>query len=299
MAQKWDEAEGNQDTMEVRPLEIRRILVAVDASAGSLAALDAAAHLAALLGAELLGVFIEDINLLRVSRLPFAREVRYLLATIEPLTEQEVAQRLQLQAIRAELAFARAVEEHRIRGSFHVVQGMVTAELLAAALQADLLVLGRAGRTAVARTGSTARAALAHAACSVMLMQPGIDPTRLVVALYDGSEGGRQALILAGHLAQKGGRLQVLIWAPDEQTARRREREAAAHLRPYKLEVSHRRLLQYEAQSIVHIIHHAGPGMVVVGEKGCRLPGPVLKLLLEELHRPLLVVRSRRDKDTA
>ena len=52
-----------------------RILVALDASPQSVAALRAAAELAALMEAELEGLFIEDINLLHLCGLPFSHEI--------------------------------------------------------------------------------------------------------------------------------------------------------------------------------------------------------------------------------
>ncbi|MBK7177644.1 MAG: universal stress protein [Chloroflexi bacterium] len=58
-------------------MKIQRILVALDASPHSLAALEAAIDLAERLDAELQGLFVEDINLLRLAQLPFARELRY------------------------------------------------------------------------------------------------------------------------------------------------------------------------------------------------------------------------------
>jgi nucleotide-binding universal stress UspA family protein len=51
--------------MTTKPTTIRRILVALDASPHSFAALEAAAHLAAHLEAELFGLYVEDENLLR------------------------------------------------------------------------------------------------------------------------------------------------------------------------------------------------------------------------------------------
>ena len=54
----------------------RRILVAIDTSPHGSAALEAAARLATELRAELEGLFIEDINLLRLAGLPFAREIQ-------------------------------------------------------------------------------------------------------------------------------------------------------------------------------------------------------------------------------
>ena len=58
-------------------LAVKRILIALDPSRRGQSALQAAAHLAAGTGAELAGLFVEDINLLRMAGLPFARETRY------------------------------------------------------------------------------------------------------------------------------------------------------------------------------------------------------------------------------
>ena len=55
----------------------RRILVVLDASPFGLEALEAAAGLAARLRAELQGLFVEDVDLLRLAGLPFARELAY------------------------------------------------------------------------------------------------------------------------------------------------------------------------------------------------------------------------------
>jgi nucleotide-binding universal stress UspA family protein len=56
-------------------MRIKRIVIAIDASPTSLAALEATAELAARWDAEILGVFVEDTDLLRMATLPFAGEV--------------------------------------------------------------------------------------------------------------------------------------------------------------------------------------------------------------------------------
>ena len=71
---------------------IRRILVALDASTHSLAALETAAGLAARLEAELVGLFVEDINLLRAAELPFARETSFYSSSLRPLERGELEQ---------------------------------------------------------------------------------------------------------------------------------------------------------------------------------------------------------------
>ena len=79
---------------------VRRILVALDASPHSLAALRAAAELAADLDAELVGIFVEDINLLRLSDLPLASEVTIYTTTSRRLNRQEIERQLRSQAVR-------------------------------------------------------------------------------------------------------------------------------------------------------------------------------------------------------
>ena len=56
---------------------IDRVMVALDSTKQSQAALKAAAELAARLNVELIGLFVEDINLLQLASLPFAREIVY------------------------------------------------------------------------------------------------------------------------------------------------------------------------------------------------------------------------------
>ena len=62
---------------EKHDLIIRRILVGLDASPRSLSALEVACDLAARFRAELEGLFVEDIDLLRACELPFTREIRF------------------------------------------------------------------------------------------------------------------------------------------------------------------------------------------------------------------------------
>ena len=61
-----------------------RILVALDASPYSHAAIEVATILAADLRAELQALFIEDIDLLRLAALPFTREVDETSASMRP-----------------------------------------------------------------------------------------------------------------------------------------------------------------------------------------------------------------------
>jgi len=194
-----------------RPL--RRVLVALDASRASLAALQAAAALAARHGAELAGLFVEDIDLLRVAELPFANPLALIGGS--PLPAATIGPGVRALAERARAALEEVAASFRLRSSFRVARGRVEVEVLQAAVEADLLALGRAGRGFAGghRPGSTAQAAAARAS-SPVLLAGGEDVDRLPLwVAWDGSEGGARALDLAVRLSRGAEAAPLLLVA--------------------------------------------------------------------------------------
>jgi len=273
-------------------LTLRRILVALDASHHSLAALEAAAELAASLEAELQGLFVEDINLLRVAGLPVAQEVPYPFVTAARLDRARMERELRAQAAQAHQALATVCEQRQVKWSFRVVRGEVAPEVLAAALEADLLSLGKASRplTRRVRLGSTARAAAAQAPHSVLLLQRHASIRPPVVVTYDGSLIARQALAMAAHLAQKkGGCLTMLILADTPGAARQLQAQASEWLRGRALVVRYRRLAGAGVATLTHEVHAEKSGVLVLSST--ILHPDVLQTLLDEVDCPVLLVR--------
>jgi nucleotide-binding universal stress UspA family protein len=273
-------------------LTIRRILVALDASHHSLAALEAAAELAASMEAELQALFVEDANLLRLAGLPLAREIRYPFASPVPLDRARMERALRAQAAQARQALARASEERQIQWSFRVVRGEVALEVLAAALEADLLTLGKASRplTSRVRLGSTARAAAADASCCVLLLQRDMGIRPPVLATYDGTPSARQALAMAARLARKeGGHLTVLIVADAPETVQRLQGQASDLLRGQGLAARYRRLTDAGAATLTREVQAEGSGVLVLSSTV--LSPEALQTLLDEVGCPVLLVR--------
>jgi nucleotide-binding universal stress UspA family protein len=185
------------------PFTARRILVGVDASAASLDALVAAVALAARLGSQLAGLFVEDEDLLRLAALPFGDVVRVPGGGRERLDRASAEAALRAVASHARSALERAASAHHLAWSFRVARGRVAHELLAAAEAADLVVLGAAGHGRPSRgaVGATARAAAARARPSVLLLARGSRLGGHVLAVDDGTPGGTRALAAARLLA--------------------------------------------------------------------------------------------------
>jgi hypothetical protein len=132
-------------------VKIRRIVVRVDAAPRRRAVLEAAAALADKLEAELVGLFVEDVDLLHFAGLPFAREVGFTSATRRPLDVPAMERSLRALAKEAHEALALVARGTPLRWSFHVARGPEAPELFAMAVDEDLVV------ASVAPTGDVVR----------------------------------------------------------------------------------------------------------------------------------------------
>jgi nucleotide-binding universal stress UspA family protein len=221
--------------MTPETITFRRILVALDASRPSLAALEAAANLAARLQADLSGLFIEDVDLINLAALPFAKDLPSLSRTGRSLDPDLMEREIRCKAAVARRSIARAAEARHLQWTFRVVRGRVEAELLAAAEGTDLIAVGKSVQalSRAVRMGRTARAVAQQKHCSILFVAPGdIARDRSIAALYDGSEATARSLAVAAQLAgREGGKLVVLVLAEAGADSAARERQAGELVR--------------------------------------------------------------------
>lgn len=269
--------------------KITRILVAVDASPPSLAALEAAAELAASLQAELLGLYIEDINLLRAADSPFAREVGTFSGVIRELDSQRLQRQLRSQANRVRRRLSQLAERAHVRWSFRVTRGAIDAELLSAASDVDLVILGRAGWSGKRRLGSTAQAMASQAPRPALIHAPRTARKPAVLVVYDGSEVAQRALTTAASLIQaQEGFLSVAIIAANHEEARGLQIEAALWLRSRDLQARYRWLFKIDEASVQALMTAEGQCTLVL--PGSMLGAESLVKLLHGLKCPVMVV---------
>lgn len=270
---------------------VRRILVALDASAYSHAALAAAVTLATRFQSDVEGLFVEDINLLRLAELPFAREFRFGQAGPRPVASEDVQRGLRARAALLRHEVEELTSEHKLRGSFRVARGAVAGEVLAAAREADLLALGRTGHSLArrARFGSTARAAIANAVSAVLLVQPEMEAGPVLV-FYDGSAAGARALALAAQLAGEANELRILVWGPDEETAFERRQSAVQILGEAESNAQFQHLAGDEAGRVLAWINRQH-GSLLILPSGGGWPAGMLDTLLDDAQPHLLLIR--------
>ena len=272
---------------------VHRILVALDASTHSLAALAAAVELAAAMEAELEGLFVEDVNLLRLAGLPFAREVRHT-ASLEALDSPRMERALKAQATQAREALAAAAGRAQVHWSFRVVRGQVAQEVLEAASRADLVTLGKQGRSRSpqARLGSTALRVALHAPGALLLVEHSVPGGQPVLVLYDGSEGAERALDAAARVARMSGtHLIVLLLAGAPEAAKELEQQAGLRIERQRVRPRFHALHETDAQSLLRVSQSEGGGLVVLSARSTVMSEETIQKLLDSLRNPVLIVR--------
>jgi nucleotide-binding universal stress UspA family protein len=275
-------------------LTIKRILVALDASTHSLAALDAAAALAATLEAELLGLFVEDENLIHLAGLPFSQEVRSPSAARRQMSSDRMEQDLRLQAAQAQRALQAAAERVQARWSFRTVRGQVTSAILAAALDADLVAMGRISHPVSRknRLGSTARATTADTRHSVLLMQQGSDLSYPVLVTFDGSPAAWLALLAAARLARASNDvLGVLLLNGTPESVGAMKDEVGVWLRKRGLKAQFSWLPEATVGSLIRLVQAAADCVLVLGGDNPLLKASSIQELLDKTDCPVLLVR--------
>ncbi len=276
-------------------IRFRHIAVAIDCSPHSLASLAAAAEIASHTQAELTGIFVEDINLLRMAELPFTHEVRMYTAEPEKIDPLHLERSLRLQAREAQAALERYAQQFMLRHTFRVCRGKVPAEVMSAALEADLLVLGRSGRAPACRKGlgSTVKCALTGNAKNILIMQTGFPASaESTLVIYDGTDASRSALAMAENFLQAGCTLHILILPQSAGHLETLEEELSELVPADLLRVEYHVLPPGVDNSTVlaRYIHMAGSGLLVLSDR-MSLPAETIHDLIGEIDYPVLLVR--------
>jgi nucleotide-binding universal stress UspA family protein len=275
-------------------LEIRRILVTLDDSFRSIKRVETAVELAASLKAELIGLFVEDANLLRIAELPFAREIVMFSPVGRQIRLEQLHWELRAHSERMRRALASAAAARKVPWEFKVARGLVVAEVLAAAMESDLMIVGRKTWThaGARRLGSTVRMILTQGQGMTLIIQEHVGWSTPVSLVFDGSELSFKALNVAAHLAQtREGRLSVFIVASDREAARTMQERVFSLLANLRLDADFRLLINPSVNTLAWLVQTHGSGPVVLPCSGDFLEGEGLCSLVSEVTNPVLLVR--------
>ena len=270
-----------------------RVLVLLDGSRMSYAALRAAAEIAASTGAEVLGVFVEELNQLRSAGYGFAREVGASSGVSRPFDPAGVEQRMQRLADQARRALAGAVAPHGGRHSLSVARGHVIDEVLALAGPGDLLVLGRVGWSfgPGARLGSTAKGLVYRSPGKVLLWceKHSLPQGRVVVFLNDHVDANSRAIQAAAEVSRRSNRPVTFLMGADSSVLSKDLKGVARDLGVQESELRVRSLPSTDPVKVAGILRQERAVQLVLSRDCALLQEPNAERLLVALNLPVTV----------
>ncbi len=274
-------------------MQFRRIVVAIDGSPTSVAALEATAELASAWGAEVVGLFVEDTNLLRMASLPFAREVGSHSGAHRAINPDQFEREFRSQADRARNTLWYIAERFRLTASFQVARGPIKAELLKALRNADMLSMGKGGQSVAATLGlgTNAKAIAAGSAGVVLLFSHVARVSGPPAVVYDGSEPGNSALNAAAELARTlGTPLMVLCPIEVDLTQEEIEERAGNALPDHDPTLEFRRIWVKNVTDLARNVRSSGANVAVVPTTSSVLPAAAIETLLSRFSGPVMLV---------
>lgn len=205
---------------------VGRIVVALESGCENLRALEMAAELAARMRAELHGIFIDDIHLLTLAALPFARQTSLHSGATHPIDPGDLEIELRALAGMARRSLEDVAGRLQIPWSFETVRGDL-ASVVAATHGTDVLVVETSTRPFARHMRMTTEWSEIALKCerACLLMSTGTGRVGGVLAVYDGSEAGEQAVAAALALDGKRGAgltIASLASKPEESALRQR-----------------------------------------------------------------------------
>lgn len=258
----------------------RRLAVALDASEQSVRVMGLAAAIAAALEAELEGVFVEDADLLRLAGLPFLREFRLTTRGEDRVDAERLQRELRATARHVRESVEQSAQRLGCTWSFRVWRGDLEAEILTAALDADLFTLAPLGRFAPLRRPPKRSS------------RPGKEAELVVGVLFDGSEGAGRALAAGAELtARHNATLRVVLQEADPAKIEALRRQAGDLLGGTLGRAQLIALQEADAETIAKTLLRLSTDLLVVDAGNALLDRGALWPSLGAIGCPVLIVR--------
>ena len=279
---------------------IKRILVPLDASLHSRAALEAAVKLAASFDAELMALFVEDISLINLTEFPFSREICAFSPGLRPLERTELERQLRVQAGKIQQLVASQANQYNLKWNFKVVRGGVPAQILAAQAEADLTILGKTGWSLAgsSRVGSTVQTIISSGKGLTMIFQKGIYLEIPILVIYTGSDLSQKALEVGTNLAHKReSSLTVIILAKDRQEFEELQKGVHNRLNTHNVSATIRYMKPSSLYNLQNVLQWEGRGPLVIPREEPFFSGQALENLLNLVSNPVVLVQDQREKE--
>ncbi|WP_455206493.1 hypothetical protein [Kaarinaea lacus] len=252
-----------------REAKVLQVLLALDAASHNVDALETAITLASQLQAELIGLFIEDMDLLRSADLPFAREIVANSGEERSISGNHIERSLRAWSSQIQTLLAKEAKKANIKFTFRTVQNRRIETLLSETGDSNLLIISRTRQR---------------------FMAP-ITKSDVVYLLFDGSSEAHHAVAIISEMALKGLKHIVLIDTSSEDVDYS-ARKASDWLTRHGLHVLIQKLQGDPEKSIPPLLKNYPAALLLVPAHFPSHHAPdILVKLQNKLNCPVVIVR--------
>lgn len=241
---------------------VRRVLLPMVSAELSQRTLNLAADLAGAFEAELVGMFVKEVDLLNLAELPFSTAFDRQLGQRRTLSRPRMERALDELSEKARATIGALAQRRKLAWSFEVRTGHPMEAAVEEAREFDLLAVANS-LCALARTAILEREHIARG--NLLLIERDLVKGQPILAVYDGSAA---VLAVAAKLAGVlGGTVQILIAAEDAEVSKRLQRNARAWLARRSLKADIKPIEVRDGDDIVRAVSSAAPALVVIDSK--------------------------------
>lgn len=277
-----------------KPICVNRILVSLDNSTHSKAALEAAIELARHYNAELKGVFIEDISLLNLAKMPFCQEVGEHTATVRKITTDGVSRGIHVQSRWVIKSFRRVTNASGVNAAFVVLRGGVHQMIEQEAQSCDLIVIGKTGTNPLRgrRLGSTAKALIDKHTRPLLLIEEHTSLGYPMIVKYSPSPLGKTSLETARALLHPEETLVILLNEDDPHQFSQEMAQLRQWATEHDINISFQGIKTEASYEFFRMLNGLKTGLLILPHEATDLEQSFTQRCLNEVRLPILLIRS-------
>lgn len=273
-----------------------RVLAGFGAIADEAPTIETAMALASALEADVAGCFIEDVDLLNLAALPFARAVRPADRSVLEIEHDQMQRQITRAASVCEDLLLTRASGTRVRCTFQTKRGGYLAEIARETATRDIVVvnplnLPHRRRDAVSLLLDGIRQAAGAVILPERARQGTGGPVVLVAA---GPAGERTGLDLAERIARTMTERTIVLTSSDEGSEDVQGRAVTPDDAGSRVDVRH--VPGNHLQALAAALEEVRPSFVVVQASAGPLTDPMIDLLLRAGQAPLLLLRPTDGK---
>ena len=268
-----------------------RVIAGFGSIADELPTIEAAMMLARALEAEIAGCFIEDVDLLNLAALPFAKAIRPADRSVLQIEREQMERELARAATSCQRTLYARSSHTSVRCSFKIMRGAYSAEIAKEAVASDLVVINPLNLplrppNAISMLWQTIDEAMG----TVIMPEHGHwRADGPVVVLHSGTHVDQSILGIAVRVARATGTETVLLAVDDleDDRPKKRKRKTGPPVPGSGVRIIQARNLQTAA---VHL-SDLQPSLVVLQPSEPLLGDAAIALLLKASQAPLMLLR--------